>query len=117
VRKSNRITMSAAVATIAATALTFTMSTSADARVGAGNLSIGSTGSGVWCVQRIINRVYGVGLAEDSRYGPRTADAVAVFQARHSIRNDGIVGPITGSYLLDAVHGDNYCYNFLPTVN
>ena len=91
------------------------VATPAQANPNAPTLSIGSTGSGVWCVQRILNRDYDWGLAEDSVYGQQTADAVSVFQARHSIPTDGIVGPITGSYLLDSVHGDAYCDDFLPT--
>lgn len=109
--------MMSILAVIGAAALTLTATTQAEANPHAPTLSIGSTGSGVWCVQRILNRVYHIGLAEDSQYGQHTADAVEVFQARKKISTDGIVGPITGSYLLDAVHGDDYCDDYLPTVN
>jgi zinc D-Ala-D-Ala carboxypeptidase len=89
----------------------------ADAQVGAPTLSVGSTGHGVWCVQRILNRVYHWGLTEDASYGPQTRDAVHQFQTNKHIGADGIVGPITGTHLIDAVHGDNYCEQYLPTVN
>ena len=111
-----RIARFGAASVLIATLLGLVTATPASARVGAPTLSIGSTGSGVWCVQRILNRVYNWGLGEDSIYGAKTSDAVKTFQTKKHISADGIVGPITGSYLLDAVQGDSYCYQYLPTV-
>lgn len=102
---------------LSAVALVLVGTAQADARPGAPTLSVGSTGHGVWCVQRILNRVYHWGLAEDAVYGAQTKDAVTTFQVRKGIAHDGIVGPVTGSYLIDAVQGDAYCYQYLPTVN
>jgi peptidoglycan hydrolase-like protein with peptidoglycan-binding domain len=114
---TKRIAPKLLVSLAAAACLGTVAAAPAQANVHAPTLSIGSTGSGVWCVQRILNRDYHWGLTEDSIYGQHTADAVSVFQSRHQIRADGIVGPITGSYLLDSVQGDAYCDDYLPTVN
>ncbi|MEE6257881.1 peptidoglycan-binding domain-containing protein [Plantactinospora sonchi] len=103
-----------AVTTISGTALV--NAAPAEARINAPYLSSGSTGSGVWCVQRILNRWFGEKvLVEDSQYGPRTADAVTYFQVVRGIGVDGVVGPQTGNHLLAVITDDAYCYRFLPT--
>jgi peptidoglycan hydrolase-like protein with peptidoglycan-binding domain len=88
----------------------------AEARPGAPTLNHGSSGSGVWCVQRIINRNYGNVLKEDSKYGSYTKAWVKYFQEKKKVKPyDGIVGKKTGNALLKSVGGDKYCYKHLPT--
>jgi peptidoglycan hydrolase-like protein with peptidoglycan-binding domain len=82
-------------------------------------LKYGSSGHGVWCVQRIVNRNYPGALKEDARYGTYTKAWVKYFQEHHGLtgRNaDGIVGRKTGTKLLASIHGDKYCNKYLPTL-
>ncbi|MEV6978773.1 peptidoglycan-binding domain-containing protein [Kitasatospora sp. NPDC093806] len=89
-------------------------------------------GSGVWCVQHLLNHngeYYG-GVSEDSYWGPKTEAAVKGFQnyLKQSGRSpriavDGIVGQDTGWWLLylnkDGYgygNGSNgYCWNYVPS--
>jgi peptidoglycan hydrolase-like protein with peptidoglycan-binding domain len=102
-----------AAATIGVAGLT---AGTADARPGAPTLNNGSSGKGVWCVQRIINRNYGKVLTEDAKYGSYTKAWVKYFQEDKKVKPyDGIVGKKTGNALLKSVGGDKYCYKHLPT--
>ncbi|MGA5818330.1 peptidoglycan-binding domain-containing protein [Kitasatospora sp. NPDC094028] len=86
-----------------------------------------TSGDGVKCVQHLVNdyrRAAGlVDITEDSQWGPQTDDAVRNFQQviLGSSQADGIVGPATGSKLLnydwnDPAAGPNgYCQPFVPT--
>ncbi|MFD0278849.1 peptidoglycan-binding protein [Kitasatospora sp. NPDC127111] len=74
-------------------------------------------GTGVWCVQHILNHngEYYAGIAEDSYWGPKTEAAVKEFQRQvkshwPSMEVDGIVGPSTGWWLL-YMNNDGYGYN------
>jgi peptidoglycan hydrolase-like protein with peptidoglycan-binding domain len=46
-------------------------------------------------VQRALNRIMGLRLAEDGRIGPATRSAIRSFQRRFGLAADGIVGPRT----------------------
>ncbi|MFJ8364408.1 peptidoglycan-binding protein [Streptomyces sp. NPDC093984] len=94
----------------------------ADASTGV--ITYGSTNHhGVWCVQRIINRL-GIyhHLTEDGIFGNDTEKGVETFQIwwdEHYwnlwiLTRDGIVGRATGSALLAAINGDSYCEQYLP---
>ena len=92
----------------------------AQANTHAPTLDTGSSGHGVWCVQRIINRNYPGALEEDAKYGSYTKAWVKYFQEDHGLtgRNaDGSVGKRTGTALLKSVLGDNYFYTYLPTTS
>ena len=54
----------------------------------------GSSGTCVKYIQTIVNSFEG-GLAVDGQYGPKTANAVRLFQSRWHDGVDGIVGPQT----------------------
>lgn len=58
----------------------------------------GATGSTVTMLQRRLN-ANGATLAVDADFGPLTDSAVRAFQTGHHIDVDGVVGPITWSYL------------------
>lgn len=51
-------------------------------------LRLGSTGSEVVCLQTRLG-----GLTADGKFGPKTKNAVVVFQTSHSLTPDGIFGP------------------------
>ncbi|WP_030210298.1 peptidoglycan-binding protein [Streptomyces sp. NRRL S-87] len=130
-----RTAVLAGAATLALTALTGT----AEARVGAPYIGYGqaNNGSAVWCVQHQVNAFFKKSapwheqISEDSRFGPQTDEAIRFFQREvkrdlsPSMDVDGIVGPLTGTYLLilgDPVYGrdgngEGYCEDYLPTYN
>ncbi|TCO62895.1 peptidoglycan-binding domain-containing protein [Actinocrispum wychmicini] len=82
-------------------------------------------GHGVWCVQHMLNVLGYHAGAEDSLFGPKTSDAVRLFQQDNvNGRPDGFVGPVTGTILLDTWQdtGHNngwggYCGKYLPTTH
>lgn len=60
----------------------------------------------------------------DGKYGPITSQAVKMYQQKLGITEDGIVGPITGTYLYQEMQQDKKqigdaqllgCFNHLPT--
>ena len=53
-------------------------------------------------VQRSLNLMIGAKLAVDGRWGPRTRQAVRLFQQRQGLRVDGNVGPQTEAALIKA---------------
>ncbi|MER6778127.1 MULTISPECIES: peptidoglycan-binding domain-containing protein [unclassified Streptomyces] len=131
-----RTAVLAGAATLALTTLTGT----AEARVGAPYVGYGqaNNGAAVWCVQHQVNRFFKDHapwhgqISEDSAFGPQTDEAIRVFQREvkrdlaPGMQVDGIVGPLTGTYLLilgDPVYGrdgwtDNgYCIGQLPSNN
>jgi hypothetical protein len=79
-RIMKRIIGSVAAVMVTIATLGLASTTHADAKPDLNNLGVGSRGSGVWCVQRILNTVAGVHLREDSIYGNDTRDAVQLFQ-------------------------------------
>jgi peptidoglycan hydrolase-like protein with peptidoglycan-binding domain len=91
---------------VLATALALTNVTvsTVQAAPGVPNLGPGSTGQGVRCVQNGYNRIAGAGLAVDGSYGPATMEATRNFQRYFGLRVDGVVGPITGGLLGQAVN-------------
>ncbi|WP_181725390.1 peptidoglycan-binding domain-containing protein [Nocardia gipuzkoensis] len=112
-----RIIGSVAAVMVTIATLGLASTTHADAKPGLNNLGVGSRGSGVWCVQRILNTVAGVHLTEDSIYGNDTRDAVQLFQWNKGLPTDGIVGPVTGTALLNSKGGDDYCWEHVPTLD
>lgn len=65
-------------------------------------------------LQRALNR-RGYTLAADGEFGPQTDAAVRMFQRRHGLKDDGIVGPRTWSALLsDRGAGTGSGYTFRP---
>ncbi|SDJ93133.1 peptidoglycan-binding domain-containing protein [Streptomyces indicus] len=114
--RSLRLKAGLAAAAVTAGTLGLLTTTAAEARPGAPTLNHGSSGSGVWCVQRIINLNYGEVLEEDAKYGSYTKAWVKRFQEDFKVKPyDGVVGKKTGNALLNSVGGDSYCYKHLPT--
>jgi peptidoglycan hydrolase-like protein with peptidoglycan-binding domain len=101
----------AAMVAAASAAVVVAVAAPASARVGAPTLHSGSRGTGVLCVQAA------VGATVDGIYGPRTVQAVKVFQHRNHLRADGIVGPKTGDrvWAVDRAAGYGGCYRYVPT--
>ena len=62
----------------------------------------GSTGAAVTALQRDLN-ILGYKLTVDGDFGPATRSAVITFQRRHSLSQDGIVGPLTWAAIDSAV--------------
>ena len=67
-------------------------------------IRIGQTGESVRQIQACLNRVgrrqaFIPQLAEDGIFGPRTQDAVMIFQRLYGLNPDGIVGPLTWARL------------------
>jgi peptidoglycan hydrolase-like protein with peptidoglycan-binding domain len=90
----------------------------ADARVGAPYIRLGSQGPGVVCVQQLLNNIGAASLAVDGRDGPLTTAGVKVYQSWFGFNQDGIVGPQTGSQMWINTQGYGVpasCYNDLPT--
>lgn len=65
-------------------------------------LSIGSTGSEVFMLQRALHFL-NYSLAIDGNYGPGTKEAVTQFQTDHQLSADGVAGPATWAVLDDLV--------------
>ncbi|MER7585651.1 peptidoglycan-binding domain-containing protein [Kitasatospora sp. NPDC097691] len=86
-----------------------------------------TSGTGVWCVQHLVNdyrRASGQDpIDEDGQWGPQTDGAVRNFQqvSLGSSQADGIVGPATGSKLMNyswtdsAAGPDGSCQPYVPT--
>ena len=55
----------------------------------------GAEGDLVKRLQELLNLALGAGLNVDGKFGPKTEDAVKVFQAANGLKADGIVGPKT----------------------
>ncbi|WP_406060441.1 peptidoglycan-binding protein [Streptomyces sp. NBC_01077] len=93
---------------------------------GAGYVGYGysTSGSNVWCAQHLVNdiaRKYGrAEIAEDGQWGPATKAQIVWLQDRLGLKPDGIVGPLTGNWLLysgDQYYGspNGYCFWYLPS--
>jgi len=69
------------------------------------NLMTGSTGQDVKDVQTMLNSLLPLPplLVVDGIFGPKTYARVVKFQSENSLSADGIVGPITGRALVEAV--------------
>lgn len=69
------------------------------------NLMTGSTGQDVKDVQTMLNRLLPLPplLAVDGIFGSKTYARVVKFQSENGLSADGIVGPITGRALVEAV--------------
>ncbi|MFE2099820.1 peptidoglycan-binding protein [Streptomyces sp. BK340] len=132
--KSRAVQGVAALALAGASVLGVTSTASADPNVG--NLSYGDSGEGVRCAQHDLNYVVahhnylsGRGeppysrIDEDGDWGRQTDAMVRWFQKVEGLDADGIIGKMTGSYLLsagdesyngDMWNGPGYCYWKLP---
>jgi peptidoglycan hydrolase-like protein with peptidoglycan-binding domain len=70
-------------------------------------LRLGSRGTAVSCAQRLINGTrsdFGTPICQpaltvDGRFGDKTRTAVICIQRFYGLKQDGIIGPITWSYL------------------
>jgi peptidoglycan hydrolase-like protein with peptidoglycan-binding domain len=94
------------------------------ANPGVDPIRYGDHGAGVVCIQKIIPKVVAVRpLTLDGDFGPKTLAAVKYFQWAVGLRQDGVVGRLTGKALLDAARGAGYdatyngrtCAWYLPT--
>ncbi|GAA1965445.1 hypothetical protein GCM10009738_46480 [Kitasatospora viridis] len=93
-------------------------------------------GSGVWCVQHLINYMTNhpgytpmlpgaVTLGEDNSFGPATQGMVELLQRSYNAQPgvaqlsvDGVVGPATGNVILNWAHQDPYqpyCQGYIPS--
>jgi hypothetical protein len=68
---------------------------------------------GVWALQRLLNRIYGLHLAEDGVFGAGTEEAIKRYQSDTAATVDGIVGPqtqarIVRSCVVRASHGGDF---------
>ncbi|MEU9045960.1 MULTISPECIES: peptidoglycan-binding domain-containing protein [unclassified Kitasatospora] len=119
------------VAAVALTLSTAALAGTAQASTTAPYLGYNHTtsGTGVWCVQHLVNdylRLSGEAtISEDSQWGPQTDAAVRNFQQAvlGSSQADGVVGPRTGSKLMNVDWTDPYagpngsCLPFIPTTS
>ena len=64
-------------------------------------LKIGDRGDNVIKVQKLLNEKIQANLTTDGDFGKLTLAAVVTFQKLHSLTQDGIVGPITFSKLIE----------------
>lgn len=96
----------------------------ASAKPGVPDLSYGSQGMGVKCVQLAVNwaNAFPLDLDVDGVWGKQTQYGVVAFQRWKlgDAQADGIVGPNTGDKMYDALraHDDKtaaYCLAYLPT--
>ena len=60
----------------------------------------GSTGKAVKVLQSVLVEMYGCDIAVDGVFGPATKECVTLFQSRHGLDADGVVGPKTWAGLL-----------------
>jgi lysozyme len=88
-------------------------------------LSQGNFGDPVLSAQKLINK-FGYGLELDSVFGPLMDKAVRDFQAKHDLKVDGIIGPLTLAVLnqsplepvsppVEAAPGKSLQGSFIPT--
>jgi hypothetical protein len=104
-RKSIRRAVQASAGIACAAGILVAGSGVANAQPGAANLSQGSQGFGVWCVQfgaDLFFDAYGYSYddtAQDGGFGPDTARAVWDFQSLNGLQTDSVVGPQTGGVL------------------
>ncbi|MFJ9693915.1 peptidoglycan-binding protein [Kitasatospora sp. NPDC101183] len=127
----NRTLRRGLVATGALLLSTAAVAGTAQASTTAPYLGYGRTtsGTGVWCVQHLVNNWLHLSgqptIDQDSQWGPKTDAAVRTFQASvlGSSQADGIVGPQTGTRLLNVDWNDPYsgptgsCRPFIPTTS
>ena len=67
-----------------------------------GTLRRGDSGAGVAALQRALGAL-GIDVAVDGSFGAHTERAVRAFQARRSITEDGVVGPLTKAAIAAAL--------------
>lgn len=102
----------------------------AQAAVGVAQVLPGDEGFAVYCVQDAVNWSIDTGLALDGNFGPATETAVKKFQGIADLKQDGEVGPLTGTDIWAAIQdqeqvkgnfGTPYgipignCYRVVPT--
>lgn len=71
-----------------------------------GSISNRSGRSKIRWVQRVLNRIMGLRLAEDGLLGPVTRSAIRSFQGRYGLFVDGIVGPLTEAKMISLGAGN-----------
>jgi len=59
--------------------------------------SLSSSNLSTLDIQRYLNQKLNLNLTEDGIFGPKTKEAVKLFQRTHNLKEDGIVGPETMS--------------------
>lgn len=81
-------------------------------------LNVGSTGSDVANLQKILN-AQGANLTVDGQYGPKTQAAVKAYQQANGLTADGIFGPLTSAKLTGGINAvgnpQNQPASTLPT--
>jgi peptidoglycan hydrolase-like protein with peptidoglycan-binding domain len=111
-------------ATLAATVLAgMVLAGPAHASTTAPSIQYGSTGRGVECVQITLNLALSANLTVDGQDGPLTTAKVKVFQSDFKLKPDGIVGPLTGTAMINYLWSIGYgfdatpCYPYIPTTS
>ena len=55
-------------------------------------------------LQTTLNSFFGADLEQDASYGPKTTEAVKVFQKKYGLVVDGIFGPKSRAKMLEAMN-------------
>ena len=63
--------------------------------LGTTTLKNGSRGTAVKELQKLLNKILKLGLAEDGKLGPKTIAVIKKWQKDHGLKVDGLVGPKT----------------------
>ncbi|MEU6234147.1 peptidoglycan-binding domain-containing protein [Kitasatospora sp. NPDC047058] len=116
--------------TVGAVAVASLLATSspASALPGAGYIRYGETGDRALCVQLGIDSMDNstIYTYPDGQFGPSTLKALKAFQSYWHLDPDGVVGPATGTKLMEMIYLDSkragradsdntWCYRVLPT--
>lgn len=115
----------AVTAGLAGMASLLVMSSPASAYVGAPYIRYGATGNPAYCVQVGIDSMDNSNIYTypDGHFGPDTLRALKAFQSYWGLQPDGVVGPATGSKLMEMIYMDGattpnnniWCNGYLPT--
>ncbi|MEU3735231.1 peptidoglycan-binding domain-containing protein [Streptomyces sp. NPDC033538] len=62
-------------------------------------MDYGSTGPGVWALQRDLKQCYGANIAVDEVFGNATRSALVAAQKKEGIKADGLYGETSAMYL------------------
>lgn len=122
--KLSRKAVRGATVAVCAALLAITGTTSASARPDLPNVRYGDTGMSVKCVQDALNNWNGdyfrmtSALKVDGIFGDDTLRQVKLFQKDFGVKQDGIVGKVTGTFMYNTYlnpRGNYECINFIPT--